>query len=300
MSWQDCDGPECDDGQGPIARTIRPHRKDLGGFSVSRVLPAVSQRAVGPFVFFDEMGPADFGPGEGIEVRPHPHIGLATLTYLFDGEILHRDSLGYEQAIQPGAVNLMTAGRGIVHSERTDPALKASGQRLHGIQSWMALPDELAETDPAFVHVPADRIPVIEEPGARVTLVAGEAFGKRSPVETASPTLYLDIALEAGATIGLPKASERAVYAVGRDVRWNGAPIAAGTMAVLQPGAGLLSAPEGGRVILIGGDSVGPRRLWWNFVARDEARIEQARADWKAGRFEGVAGDDEYIPLPER
>ncbi|MEE4361986.1 MAG: pirin family protein [Pseudomonadales bacterium] len=301
MSWQGCEEPTCTEQGSALATRIESRAKDLGGFSVRRVLPAAARRHVGPFVFFDQMGPADFGPGQGIEVRPHPHIGLATLTYLFEGEILHQDSLGYRQAIRPGAVNLMTAGRGIVHSERTDPALRRSGQRLHGIQSWMALPDALADCDPAFVHHPADSLPRVDRDGARITLVAGSAFGERSPVETASPTLYLDIALEPGARLAVPDARERGLFVAEGRVRVEGdAPLAEGTMGVLGTGANVtLEALVASRVILIGGEPVGPRELWWNFVARDPARIARARDDWRAGRFAMVPGDDEFIPLPE-
>lgn len=300
MSLHEAIEPACEAREDDVALVIGSKPKDLGGFSVRRVLPAPERRMVGPFVFFDEMGPADFGPGEGIEVRPHPHIGLATLTYLFEGEIMHRDSLGFEQPIRPGAVNLMTAGRGIVHSERTAPALRETGQRLHGIQTWMALPDALAETDPAFVHYPADRLPRVDQDGVRMTLVAGEAFGARSPVATASPTLYLDLDLDADGRTGLPKATERALYvAVGR-VRVGACVLEAGAMAVLKPGAAVLVRAEvASRVILVGGDPVGERTLWWNFVAADPARIERAKEDWRQGRFAGVPGDEEFIPLPD-
>lgn len=300
MSLHEAFEPACEARDDDVALVIGSKPKDLGGFSVRRVLPSPERRTVGPFVFFDEMGPADFEAGEGMEVRPHPHIGLATLTYLFEGEIMHRDSLGFEQPIRPGAVNLMTAGRGIVHSERTSPELRKSGQRLHGIQTWMALPEHLAETDPAFVHHPADRLPRVDQDGVRITLVAGEAFGARSPLETASPTLYLDLEFSAGAITGLPKATERALYvAVGR-VTIGACVIEAGTMAVLRPNAAVLVRAEiDSRVILVGGDPVGERVLWWNFVAADPARIEQAKTDWREGRFEGVAGDEEFIPLPE-
>lgn len=301
MSWQRHAEPECTERRDAVELVIDSRPKDLGGFSVRRVLPNAERRSVGPFVFFDEMGPADFAPGQGIEVRPHPHIGLATLTYLFEGEILHRDSLGHHQPIHPGAVNLMTAGRGIVHSERTDPALRASGQRLHGIQTWMALPDALAETDPAFVHHPADTLPRTELGGVRVTVVAGSAFGLRSPVETASPTLYVDLQCPAGATITLPAAAERAVYvATGRAEVQEGCALEAGTMGVLAPGAeATLRTSEDSRVLVVGGEPVGPRHLWWNFVAADRARIERAKADWREGRFDGIEGDEEFIPLPE-
>jgi redox-sensitive bicupin YhaK (pirin superfamily) len=300
MSLHEATEPACETRDDDVALMIGSKPKDLGGFSVRRVLPSPQRSAVGPFVFFDEMGPADFGPGEGIEVRPHPHIGLATLTYLFEGEIMHRDSLGFSQPIRPGAVNLMTAGRGIVHSERTAPELRESGQRLHGIQTWMALPDALAETDPAFVHHPADTMPVFEENGVRITIVAGEAFGARSPVQTASETLYLDLDMEPRSTTGLPRAPERAVYVAQGRARIGACEIEAGTMAVLAPGAAvLLHAVEASRVIVIGGAPVGERTLWWNFVSADPARIEQARDDWREGRFPMVAGDDEFIPLPE-
>lgn len=292
--------PACESRRDDIVLVIGSKPKDLGGFSVRRVLPSPQRRAVGPFVFFDEMGPAEFGPGEGIEVRPHPHIGLSTLTYLFDGEIMHRDSLGYEQPIRPGAVNLMTAGRGIVHSERTAPELREKGQRLHGIQTWMALPDGLAETDPAFVHYPAERLPHVAQEGVQGTVVAGEAFGARSPVATASPTLYLDLNIESGAATGLPKAPERALYvAVGR-LRIGDCLLEAGSMAVLKPDAAVLvHAATDSRAILVGGEPVGERTLWWNFVAADPSRIEQAKADWREGRFEMVSGDEEFIPLPD-
>ena len=301
MSRQDAHAPACEARDGEeIELRITSRPKDLGGFTVRRVLPAPDRRALGPFVFLDEFGPADFGPGEGIEVRPHPHIGLATLTYLFAGEILHRDSLGHVQPIRPGAVNLMTAGRGIVHAERTPPELRETGQHLHGIQTWLALPDELAETDPAFVHHPAEQLPRIDQDGVRSTLVAGAAFGVRSPVETASPTLLMDIAFDAGGTTGLPKATERALYVAGGRVRLAGAVVEAGTLAVLRPGAAvLLQAETASRVILLGGDPVGERILWWNFLAADAARIEQAKADWREGRFARVAGDAEFIPLPD-
>jgi redox-sensitive bicupin YhaK (pirin superfamily) len=300
MSLHEAFEPACEVRDDDVALVIGSKPKDLGGFSVRRVLPSPQRRSLGPFVFFDEMGPADFGPGEGIEVRPHPHIGLSTLTYLFEGEIMHRDSLGFEQPIRPGAVNLMTAGRGIVHSERTAPALRETGQRLHGIQTWMALPDALAETEPAFVHYPAERLPRVDQDGVRMTLVAGEAFGARSPVETASPTLYLDLDFDAGGTMALPNAAERAVYVASGRVRIGACVLEAGSMAVLKAGASvLLRAEVASRVIQVGGDAVGERTLWWNFVAADPARIERAKADWQAGRFAQVPGDEEFIPLPD-
>lgn len=301
MSWNDGAEPVCTTREDDIEYLVAARAKDLGGFSVRRVLPSPLCRSVGPFVFLDEIGPAEFGPGDGIDVRPHPHIGLATLTWLFEGEILHRDSLGSVQPIQPGAVNLMTAGRGIVHSERTSPERRSSGQRLHGIQAWMALPDDLAEMTPAFEHVPAARMPRFEEDGVRGTVIAGSAFGKASAVQTASPTLYLDLQMDADARLGLPKARERALYVVSGQVRIGGCVVDPGTLAVLRDDRmPLLRALADSRVLLIGGDPVGHRELWWNFVAADGSRIDRAAADWEAGRFDTVEGDDERIPLPGR
>ena len=302
MSWQSCHDPQCLEKAGPIDLVIEPRARDLGGFEVRRVLPSARRRLVGPFVFFDEMGPADFAPGTGIDVRPHPHIGLATVTYLFQGEILHRDSLGYEQPIQPGAVNWMTAGRGIVHSERTAPEIRASGTRLHGIQSWVALPREAEETDPAFDHYPAGSLPVIERDGARLTLIAGHAYGARSEVRTHSDMFYLDADLEAGASLALPdEHAERAVYVVGGTISIAGERFVPGRMVVLAPGAAAtVTAEEAAKVMLLGGAAIeGERQIWWNFVSSDPARIERAKADWTAGRFDPVPGETEFIPLPE-
>ncbi|MEM9743982.1 MAG: pirin family protein [Pseudomonadota bacterium] len=291
-----CDTP----GTCPSIRyLIRPRAKDLGEFSVRRVLPAAAQRMVGPFVFFDHMGPAEFAPGQGIQVRPHPHIGIATITYLFDGEILHRDSLGYEQPIQPAAVNLMTAGRGIVHSERAGSDLEVSS-RLHGIQSWIALPVEQQEREPAFMHYPADALPEQVENGVSVRLIMGNFGDLRSPVTSYSPTLYAELQFEAGAEIALPShVEERALYVVEGALRSAETRIAAAEMAVFEPGETVVRATEAARVMLIGGDAIGSRHLWWNFVSDDPARIELAKRDWQAGRFGTVAGDDEFIPLPE-
>lgn len=283
-----------------VTQLVKPQEKDLGGFSVRRVLPAANQRSVGPFVFFDHMGPADFPPGDGIDVRPHPHIGLSTLTYLFEGEIVHRDSLGYEQSILPGAVNLMTAGRGIVHSERSG-ADRAEQSRLHGIQVWMALPEALEETDPAFVHYDAAALPEVQDHGATIRVVCGEAYGVRSPVEMYSPTLYLDIDLPAGGRLALPTGvPELAVYTATGAAEFDGTGCALGEMAIAAPGAELhVGALEDSRLIVIGGEPLGHRYVWWNLVSSRRERIEQAKEDWKAGRFESVPGDDEFIPLPE-
>jgi hypothetical protein len=302
VSWLEADEPRCNERDDELTLMIKPHSRDLGGFSVRRVLPAPERRMVGPFIFFDEMGPADFPPGQGINVRPHPHIGLSTVTYLFEGEILHRDSLGYVQPIRPGAINLMTAGRGIVHSERTSDALQSSGQRLHGIQTWMALPHGQEEMAPAFEHVPADELPVLEDDGVRVTVILGTAFGVRSPVTTAIETVYADVTLSSGARIPLPEdADELAVYVVSGEVQVGRCPVPANTLGVITTGRQApLHAISNSRVMLIGGTSPGERHIWWNFVSSSRERIEQAKADWQAGHFAPVPGDDEFIPLPER
>jgi redox-sensitive bicupin YhaK (pirin superfamily) len=300
MSTQPHHEPSCANTEGTIELEIEPHERDLGGFSVRRVLPASERRMVGPFIFFDEMGPAAFPPGQGMDVRPHPHIGLATLTYLFEGEIRHRDSLGYDQMIQAGAVNLMTAGRGIVHSERAGPD-RASTSHLHGIQSWMALPSELEEAAPEFAHYPADALPAIAIAGGEVRVILGSAYGAASPVKTYSPTVYLDVRLSAGAQLTLPaEYSELAAYVVGGRVRIDGREHARGIMLVAHSGRAMQAAAlEASRLIVVGGEPVGPRHIWWNFVASSKARIEQAKEEWRRGGFERIAGDEEFIPLPE-
>jgi redox-sensitive bicupin YhaK (pirin superfamily) len=265
------------------------------------VLPARDRQRVGPFIFFDHMGPARFAPGRGIDVRPHPHIGLATVTYLFDGAIQHRDSLGFDQRITPGAVNWMTAGRGIVHSERTPQDLRREGSALHGLQVWLALPAEAEETTPSFVHHPEADLPRVRSRGASLTLIAGEAWGERSPVETASQTFYAVGELESGAQIALPgDVPERAVYLVEGEVALEGETLSPGTLAVVRAGARpVLTAARASRVALAGGAALeGERHLWWNFVSSSAERIEQAKRDWRDGRFPGVPGDPESIPLP--
>lgn len=301
MSWQQADDPECTRRHDDVALLIEPRSRDLGGFTVRRVLPAAQRRMVGPFIFFDEMGPADFGPGTGITVRPHPHIGLSTVTYLFEGEILHRDSLGYVQPIRPGAINLMTAGRGIVHSERAADELRASGQRLHGIQTWMALPDGAEEMEPAFQHVPAAALPVLDDGGVHGTVILGRAFGLESPVTTCIETVYVHLELAAGASIALPDGvAELAAYVVDGQVAAGSCALSAHTMAVFAPGREIrLEAVQASRVMLAGGAAPGERHIWWNFVSSRPARIDRARDDWRAGRFAPVPGDDEFIPLPE-
>jgi redox-sensitive bicupin YhaK (pirin superfamily) len=292
--------PECTTEGGAVELAIEARIRSLGEFDVRRVLPVARRRNVGPFVFFDHMGPAVFPPGKGIAVRPHPHIGLATITYLFEGEIMHRDSLGYAQLIQQGAVNLMTAGRGIVHSERASDDLAVTS-RLHGIQSWMALPLELEEMEPSFIHYPAAALPGFDVDGCKVRVIMGRAFGHESPVATYSPTLYLEVQMPEGAHFTLPgEAAERAAYVVSGNVRIDGQDHHEGVMAVARAGrTPVLAARSASRVMVIGGDSVGPRHIWWNFVSSSKERIETAKRDWLEGRFGKVAGDDEFIPLPE-
>ncbi|WP_341702181.1 pirin family protein [Ferrovibrio sp.] len=282
---------------------IAPRTRDLGeGFMVRRILPFAKRRHVGPFVFFDHMGPVRFEKGQGLDVRPHPHIGLATVTYLFEGEIMHRDSLGVVQPIRPGDVNWMVAGRGIVHSERTRDALRAEGTALHGIQSWLALPRDREEAEPGFRHHPGRSLPEIEKPGLRMRLIAGKAFGAESPAETFAPMFYLDVEATAGATIAMPdEYEERAIYVATGAIELDGAAYEAGTMLVLKPGRRPKIATAGGaRVMLLGGAPLdGERHLWWNFVSSSKDRIEQAKDDWKSGRFGPVPGETEFIPLPE-
>jgi redox-sensitive bicupin YhaK (pirin superfamily) len=282
-----------------VELTIEPRVRSLGEFDVRRVLPAAKRRMVGPFVFLDHMGPAVFPPGHGIAVRPHPHIGLATITYLFEGEIMHRDSLGVRQLIQAGAVNLMTAGRGIVHSERASDDLRLTS-KLHGIQSWIALPLDLEEMEPTFLHYPASSLPEMSAAGCTVRVIMGSAYGLQSPVLTYSPTLYLEAKLAENAELELlDEAAERAVYVVSGRVEVGGNAYGEGTLALLRAGSTVpLSAESEARVIVIGGASVGPRHIWWNFVSSSEARIERAKRDWAEMRMGRVPGDDEFIPLP--
>jgi redox-sensitive bicupin YhaK (pirin superfamily) len=256
---------------------------------------------VGSFVFFDHMGPAEFPPGKGIAVRPHPHIGLATITYLFEGQIMHRDDLGYVQPIEAGAVNLMTAGRGITHSERAGDDLDETS-RLHGIQSWMALPDNEEEREPSFSHYAAAELPELEVDGCTVRIIMGEFLGKRSPVTTYSDTLYLECVIPAGQKIAIPGNSpELAAYVVSGEVSVSGDSFSDGVMLVARPGETLdLAATQDARVMIIGGEPLGDRHVWWNFVSSSRERIEQAKSDWRAGRFGSVPGDDEFIPLPDR
>jgi redox-sensitive bicupin YhaK (pirin superfamily) len=299
MSYHTAIEPTCTSTEGAVELVIKPHVKDLGEFSVRRVLPASERRMVGPFVFFDHMGPAEFPPGEGIQVRPHPHIGLSTVTYLFEGEILHRDSLGFVQPIQAGAVNLMTAGHGIVHSERAGEDLHKTS-RLHGIQSWMALPTNLEERAPNFVHYPANELTALEIEGVTVRVIMGEAYGHVSPVTTYAPTLYLECLLPAGSSLILPDTyDEQAIYVVSGDCRVGDRPVTDGLMAVACPGSTLrLEAITDSHVMVIGGASLGKRHIWWNFVSSSKERIEQAKIDWQEKRFDAIPGETEFIPLP--
>lgn len=285
-----------------ITQQLTGHEKDLGGgFVVRRLLPDARQRSVGPFIFFDHFGPAQELPGVNHDVRPHPHIGLATVTYLFEGAMMHRDSLGTEQLIEPGAINWMTAGRGIVHSERRPAHLRDVAFTNHGLQLWTALPLAHEEAEAAFSHTPADAIPEVSVGAARVRVLVGDAFGARSPVPALSPTLYLDIWLPEGGRMELPPlAPEQALYGVDAPVEVDGQAIAPRRMAVLAPEQPVeLFAPAGARLVVVGGAPLdAPRHMWWNFVSSRKERILQASADWKEMRMAMVPGDDEFIPLP--
>lgn len=286
----------------PIETVIAPRKRALAeGFDVRRALPARARRMVGPFVFLDEMGPATLRDGHGLDVPPHPHIGLATLTWLFEGELLHRDGLGSVQPIRPGEVNWMTAGRGIAHSERTPEARRRDGERLHGIQCWLALPRAHEEAPPDFVHYPASEIPRRISDGVTLRLVAGTLSKETSPVRTFSETVYADVSLEAGARYSVPaEHPERAVYLVSGEATAAGRPWRPGELLVLAEGAKIaIEAAAQSRLILLGGAPLdGPRHIWWNFVSSSKARIERAKADWREGRFAPVIEEREVLPLP--
>lgn len=282
---------------------VAPRVHDLGGFEVRRAVPSIQARSVGPFVFVDHMGPAAFAPGRGIDIRPHPHIGLATVTFLWAGRIDHRDSLGSEQTIGPGDVNWMTAGRGIVHSERTPPGPRADGHALHGLQTWVALPRAHEETAPAFHHHAAATLPVLDVPGGRLRVVAGRGYGEESPVRVFADTLYVAIDLDADGEVALDAGHrERALYVLDGEAQLDGADIPAMHLVVLDDGVRhMLRAKTPLRAMLLGGEPLdGPRHLWWNFVSSSKDRIEQAKDDWRDGRFGPVPGESEFIPLPER
>jgi redox-sensitive bicupin YhaK (pirin superfamily) len=286
-----------------IELMIPARRKDLGGFEVGRVLPWTKRRMVGPFIFFDHMGPVNFPPNvsRSTDVRPHPHIGLSTITYLYDGEIVHRDSVGFHQTIRPGEVNWMTAGRGISHSERFD-TIREHGGALHGIQAWVALPESAEEVAPAFVHFDAAQLPSHVERGVSIKVIAGSAYGMTSQVTTHSPLFYVHLDLAAGSTAEMcGEYSERAIYIAKGSARIDGELYSVGQMAVLSPGSKpAITAVEPSIVMLLGGEAVGPRHIWWNFVSSSQERIEQAKADWRAGRIQLPVDDNqEFIPLPE-
>jgi redox-sensitive bicupin YhaK (pirin superfamily) len=305
MSWQPTNDPVPGDARScnAIAHVIVPRARDLGGFQVRRALPAAAKQMVGPFIFFDQMGPAEFLIGNGIDVRPHPHIGLATVTYLFEGEVYHRDSLGTSLAIRPGEVNLMTAGRGIVHSERETSEAKAATRRLFGIQAWAALPRTHEEAAPAFAHHGSDELPRIAGEGKRVRLVMGEAFGVRSPVAFPHEALFAEAVLAPGAVLPLdPLYEERAIYIASGEVDIAGEKFGEGRLLVFKPGDRIsVLATVQSRLMLLGGEPMdGPRHIWWNFVSSSQDRIRQAKEDWRSKRFGLVPGDDkEFIPLPD-
>lgn len=275
--------------------------KDLGGFSVRRFLPSKELAHIGPFIFFDHLGPADFPPGDGIDVRPHPHIGLATITYVFAGEILHRDSLGHVQAIRPNEINWMTAGRGIVHSERTTPELRAQGHTLEALQLWVALPQEQEQTEPSFLHYAENQLPLVAGAGFKARVMIGEAFGQKSTVKIHSPMLYVEVNLESEGRIELPEGlTERGVYIVSGEVQSAGTAIQQHTMALFDQTPGIeLTATKTTRLVIIGGEPLGKRTVWWNLVSSRKELIEKAKQDWKAGNFPQVPGETEFIPLPE-
>jgi redox-sensitive bicupin YhaK (pirin superfamily) len=287
-----------------VGTVIVPRTGDLpGGFKVRRALPTRQRRMVGPFIFLDEMGPEVLRAGAGLDVPPHPHIGLATVTYLFEGELLHRDSLGEVQTILPGDVNWMTAGRGIAHSERTPPALRLTGSRLFGLQSWVALPERDEEREPDFAHTAASELPVVEGEGTRVRLVAGRLFGARSPVRTLSELFYADASLAGGASLALPPDyEERAVFVIDGTIEVDRETYPSGQLLVFKPGETVAlraSNDAPARVMLLGGAAMdGPRHIYWNFVSSSRERIEQAKEDWREGRFAPVPGETELVPLP--
>lgn len=312
MSWNPVLDPHCPTGDDVdlIDTLIVPRARDLGGFEVRRALPAPKRQMVGPFIFFDQMGPAEFVTGQGLDVRPHPHIGLATVTYLYRGKLHHRDSLGTDRWIEPGAVNWMVAGEGITHSERTDGAVREAPSELFGIQTWVALPEGSEDDPAAFEHAPAASLPLLEGEGKSVRLILGRGWGETAPVKTASDMIYADAVLAAGAAIPLPDDHEdRGIYVTEGSVRVAGDVLEAGRMAVLRPGDAitLTAGEQGARVMILGGATLeGPRYIWWNFVASSQERIEAAKeawrqGDWEHGRFRLPPGDAaEFIPLPER
>jgi hypothetical protein len=304
MSWHPASDPVLGDKRSceALETVIVPRARDLGGFSVRRALPHARRQMVGPFIFFDQMGPVQFIPGQGIDVRPHPHIGLATVTYLFDGKITHRDSEGNALEIAPGEMNLMTAGRGIAHSERTPANLRRAGQNMFGIQSWIALPRELEETAPSFQHFGAADLPIVEDGGLWARVIAGRAFGAASPVGTLSDWLYAEVVLASGSEAPFdPDQEERAIYVAEGEVEIAGDAFEAPSLLIFRPGDRIsVKAKRRSRLMFLGGTAMeGPRHIWWNFVSSSQERIAQAKEDWKAGRFRLVPGETEFIPLLE-
>ena len=287
-----------------LAQVIVPRSVDLGEFSVRRALPSARSRMVGPFIFFDHFGPAEFRAGTGIDVRPHPHIGLATVTYLFDGEIMHRDSLGTEAAIKPGEVNWMTAGRGIVHSERTGTELRATGSPIHGLQMWVALPQAKEEMEAGFAHHETAEFPMVQDDGKTVRVVVGSLYGAKSPVPVVHETIFGDVHLKAGSRLPLDADhEERALYVIDGVIDIAGDRFEPGRLLVFKPGDRIdVTAVRDAHVVIVGGAPMdGPRHIWWNFVSSRKERIEQAKSDWRAGHFDKVPGDEiEFIPLPEQ
>jgi redox-sensitive bicupin YhaK (pirin superfamily) len=288
--------------QGKVEITVEPSGKDLGGFRVRRALPSIKRRMVGPFIFLDHMGPARFEPDEGMDVRPHPHIGLATVTYLVEGSIFHRDTLGSAQDIVPGDINWMTAGRGIAHSERSSPESRKQARQMQGIQSWVALPKAMEEAEPGFFHHPAATLPVLTDAGVHLRVIAGTAYGETSPVRVFSQTLYVDAQLRAGASLPLPvEHAERSIYLLSGEIEIAGEVFGPFRLLIFRPEDQItIRARTDSRFIMAGGEPLdGPRHIWWNFVSSSKERIEQAKADWAAGRFGIVPHDEaEFIPLP--
>ena len=306
MSWQPSTDPVLGDAKtcDALELVVVPRTRDLGdGFQVRRALPHGKRQMVGPFIFFDQMGPMQFLAGRGMDVRPHPHIGLATVTYLFDGHIMHRDSEGNIQEITPGAMNLMTAGSGIAHSERTPDVQRRDGQLMLGLQSWIALPKGKEEIAPTFQHYAADQLPTVTDTGLRARVIAGSAFGASSPVEMVSDWFYVEVSLAAGLTAPLDADhEERAIYLVEGEIEIAGEKFEAPRLLIFRPGDRItVRAATDARMMFLGGTALeGPRHIWWNFVSSSKERIEQAKADWKSGRFSKVPDETEFIPLPER
>jgi redox-sensitive bicupin YhaK (pirin superfamily) len=304
MSWQPAEDPKPGEGFScdAIEMVIVPRSRDIGSFEVRRALPSTQRQMVGPFIFFDQMGPNEFLLGGGMDVRPHPHIGLSTVTYLFEGEIMHRDSLGTALPIRPGELNWMTAGRGIAHSERTPLELRTASSKLFGIQSWVALAQQDEEKTPDFTHYDAGDLQVLEGEGKTGRIIAGSLFGKSSPVRVSSPMFYADMTLEAGVSVPLdPEYDERAIYTVDGDIEIAGDSFSPGALLVFRPGDRItIGAKSRARFMMLGGEPMdGSRYIWWNFVSSRKERIDQAKADWKQARFDSVPGDHEFIPLPQ-